>query len=163
MSYDGYPPPQSRKPNSKRWLWMALVAGLFIILCVLGSCTYLAGKAIETTPSPAPSEPWVNDGGEPPPSASAPQKPEPAKARAPQKFGDGTRVAGEEMEAGTYRSSGAEERGDFSYCIWTVWEDEDQKEIQRVGSSSKTDDPQRVTLKNGELFKTAGCGDWEKK
>ena len=73
--------------------------------------------------------------------------------------GEGAFLVGKDMHAGTYRSPGATE----GFCAWVVNKDQNQDaQVVAVGSADKANQPQRVTVKNGQVFESSGCLPWVK-
>lgn len=70
-------------------------------------------------------------------------------------FGDGMRVVGDDIPAGTYRTT-EDVTGD---CFWSTYKSgtngAEVIQIEHPGGGSP-----RVTVKRGQDFKSQGCGDW---
>ncbi len=153
------------EPKRHRALpWIIGAAVLVIILLVLG-CVGIFAAPDETPEAPIPTS--ASSGPTPPTEdPTPPRKGNPSSdgeaGRAPQQMGDGTWIVGEEMEAGVYRTPGAEDRG-FVFCSWNVrGSEKSDADYLDGGTSDKTEDPQRAVLKKGNRFETSGCGVWKK-
>lgn len=129
---------------SRRTIYIILV-GLFVALLVLCGVAVSRDARPKNQPIfivPSPGSPVVT----PRPSAGP-------------WTGEGAFLVGKDMRAGTYRSAGATE----GFCAWVVNKDQNQDaEVVAVGSASKASQPQRVTVKNGQVFESSGCLPWIK-
>lgn len=152
------PPPP--RPKSMKPVWVALA----IVLLACGFGAVVLG-AFNPSPksAPQPSIAPYAEQGVPDPGVRPTPTPKTAKAPAIKSFGDGTYLVGEDIPAGTYTSPGAEESA-FTLCYWNVRAgDETDADYLKGGNADKIKAPQRVKLKKGQQFQTAGCADWIKK
>ncbi|MFE1951989.1 hypothetical protein ACFW9D_16140 [Streptomyces sp. NPDC059524] len=83
-------------------------------------------------------------------------KPKPAgpKATIP---GDGEFLVGEDIQPGTYKTSGPDGFG----CYWERAKDA-SGELTAIIANNNLEGPGRVTVNQGEYFKSRGCADWQK-
>ena len=174
--------PNTTRPGAKPWWkrWWAITLGVLGVLVVIG---IIAGPPEEIEPDlaadddateepleleedtdaprveePAPEpepEPETSEEPEPEPvdeePAPAPEEPEPDPE--PQGFGNGTYVVGEDVEPGTYRSSGT------SLCYWARLSGFGGQLDDIIANGNNT--PEIVTIAaSDEGFETSGCGTW---
>ena len=109
----------------------------------------------EPAPEPPP-EPETPEGTEPEPEPveeTEPSVEEPEPDPEPQGFGNGTYVVGEDVEPGTYRSSGT------SLCYWARLSGFGGQLDDIIANGNNT--PEIVTIAaSDEGFETSGCGTW---
>ncbi|WP_251074073.1 hypothetical protein [Streptomyces sp. ISL-111] len=86
--------------------------------------------------------------------------PKPPKPKGPPTTvgGDGEYLVEEEMRAGTYRTAGP---GDSFGCYWERARNS-SGEFDAVIANGNLGGSGRVTVNNGEIFKSTGCQDWKK-
>jgi hypothetical protein len=144
---------RQRSRKAKIWLIVgAVIAVLALIGALAPSETAEDTSGSEAPPAPtesAPPPPATTESAPPPPE----QPPEPPPPEEPEGIGDGTHTIGEDIAAGTYRSTGD------STCYWA----------RLAGFSGEIDDilangnnaPEIVTIARRDAgFETQGCGDW---
>lgn len=126
---------------------MTKIAKVYLAITGLGLAACIGGGAFlasADSPDVAPTPPRVA---------------ETLPAIAPEstnEIGPGTWVVGSEVEAGSYRTSGAA----GALCYWHTAKDDTDETIDQQGVISEPKQPGRVTLKKGQYFKTSGCEDW---
>ncbi|GAB7105733.1 hypothetical protein JCM4814A_40470 [Streptomyces phaeofaciens JCM 4814] len=86
-----------------------------------------------------------------------PKKAEPA-GPATTFSGEGEYLVGEDVKPGTYKTAGAE--GEFG-CYWERAEDA-SGEFGSIIANNNLEGPGRVTLNQGEYFKTNRCEEWKR-
>lgn len=89
------------------------------------------------------------------PSVTLPADEPPAAAGPLTTFGEGTYLVGEDIKAGTYKTTG----GSDGSCYWARNKN-DSGEADAIIANDLGGGPTRVTVKKGELFETNGCDDW---
>ncbi|WP_228031591.1 hypothetical protein, partial [Streptomyces phyllanthi] len=72
--------------------------------------------------------------------------------------GEGEYLVGEDIKAGTYKTAGPE--GEFG-CYWERAKDA-SGEFDSIITNNNLQGPGRVTLNNGEYFKTNRCQEWKR-
>ncbi|MBG0851110.1 hypothetical protein I2W78_04370 [Streptomyces spinoverrucosus] len=72
--------------------------------------------------------------------------------------GEGEYLVGEDIKAGTYRTAGPE---DELGCYWERAKDA-SGEFGSIIANNNLNGPGRVTLNNGEYFKTNRCQEWKR-
>ncbi|MFF4571620.1 hypothetical protein [Streptomyces sp. NPDC001410] len=72
--------------------------------------------------------------------------------------GEGEYLVGDDIKAGTYKTSGPED--EFG-CYWERAKDA-SGEFGSIIANNNLDGPGRVTLNNGEYFKTNRCQEWKR-
>lgn len=109
--------------------------------------------ATSVPPTPTPAPPTAT----PVPPSPTPVPPTPTPA-API-FGEGAKVVGQDIQPGTYRSTGPGE-GLFSACYWerlTGW----GGTVDEIIANNFADYRQVVTIQEGDVgFNSHGCGEW---
>jgi hypothetical protein len=161
MPPHGYPVTPPPAPKKRKWPWV--VGGLFVLLFVVPALGN-SGSSSTSTTTPAsaaaqparalaaPATPAVQQDAEEAPVAvsSGPQT----------SFGDGTWVVGEDVVAGTYKSSGAQE-GLFELCSVTTHSDENADSGTTLDwKTANANEPIRLKL-SGKVksVKATGCDD----
>ncbi|MDX3373550.1 hypothetical protein PV390_03945 [Streptomyces sp. ME02-6991-2A] len=88
------------------------------------------------------------------------EPPKPPKPKGPPTTvgGDGEYLVGDEMRAGTYRTAGP---GDSFGCYWERARNS-SGELDAIIANGNLEGSGRVTVNNGEIFKSTGCQDWKK-
>jgi hypothetical protein len=140
--------PRPKKSNRNKIL--AGVLGALVLMCCGLSIPVLASMLDQDDP--------VSVGGQievPSPVSTMPTPP--AKA-APKTIGEGQWIVGEDVEAGRYKTEGADP-DILALCVWTVYKTEGQNPIT-FGSTDQANAPGRVTLRKGNAFHTTGCKPW---
>ncbi len=89
------------------------------------------------------------------PGVTLPADEPPAPAGPQTTFSEGTYLVGEDIKAGTYKTSGGPDDG----CYWARNKD-DSGEGDSIIANDLGGGPTRVTVKKGEIFETNGCEDW---
>jgi hypothetical protein len=156
------PSPAARK--RRRWPWV-LGALFFLVFVVPALSNRDSSVPTSTTPTARPSAaaaPAL-------PLAAAPGTAQKAAPAAPvassgpaTSFGDGTWVVGEDVMAGTYKSSGARP-GVFEFCsVSTLAGDTSDSDVLDW-STARADEPVRIRL-DGKVkaVKASGCEDFTK-
>jgi cytoskeletal protein RodZ len=170
-----YPVPPKKK-NRTVWIVLLAVAGLVALVCCIGGLSQLAtNDEPDATPSTRPTtvQPSTKPTTKPPVTTAPPRTTAPATSAPtteappivglksnPKKFGQGTFVVGKDVDAGDYRSPGAEE-SIMTLCTWTL--KAKSGSIVGIGSASSVDEPELVTLKKGQTFESSGCQAWVKR
>ncbi|MFJ3247031.1 hypothetical protein [Streptomyces sp. NPDC086782] len=99
---------------------------------------------------------------EPAPTVTKTVTAKPKKTQAPGPAtsfsGEGEYVVGEDIKAGTYKTAGSD--GAFG-CYWERAKDA-SGEFGSIIANNNLNGPGRVTLNNGEYFKTNRCQEWKK-
>jgi len=153
----GTPTGPGRPPRSrKRWLQYGAVALISLALGVgigsNGSSADAGTKATDDTEAgPRPTVTVTETTGD---STGKDKKEGPADHFS----GEGEYVVGEDIEAGTYRTAGLE--GGFG-CYWERAKDA-SGEFGSIIANNNLQGPGRVTLHQGEYFKTNRCQEWKK-
>ncbi|MET9119883.1 hypothetical protein [Streptomyces sp. NPDC004528] len=160
----GTPAPAPAPKNRKPWLTHGATAlGALIIGAAIGS----SGNGTEAAPTKAVAKPAPTvtrtETAKPKPAptitvtktVAAKPKPKPKPKVANKVSGDGQYLVGEEMQAGTYKTAGPAD----DMCYYERSRDASGDSI--IDNDLPTGQA-RVTVKNGELFKTEGCQDWIK-
>ncbi|MFD3730294.1 hypothetical protein [Streptomyces sp. NPDC058632] len=173
----GAPTGPVRPPRPRgRWLKYGAVALVSLFIGVgIGSGgdgsaaadTAAAGTTSEPRPTATVTETAkAADGGDAKPAPTVTEtetvtaKPKKTKEPGPAAgfSGEGEYVVGEDIEAGTYKTAGAD--GDFG-CYWERAKDA-SGEFGSIIANNNLNGPGRVTLNTGEYFKTNRCQEWEK-
>lgn len=143
--------------NKKVVLLITLpIVALGLIACCIAGVISAGG----TDPKQSEQGLVVPEPTEPSFQSSAPTQ---KAAAMPKGIGDGQRLVGKDIPAGTYRTPGADDNGVVVACIWSVQQTDDSNSLfLDGGSSDSADAPGRVKLKEGNLFTTAGCKPWVK-
>ncbi|MFD7917732.1 hypothetical protein ACFV3R_00590 [Streptomyces sp. NPDC059740] len=162
------PPPAGRKP-SRRKAWLthgatALVALLFG--AAIGGGGESGAAAGSSSPAPAVTV-TRTAAGEPEPAVTVTEtvtaKPKPVKKSGPPSSfsGEGQYLVGEDIQAGTYRTSGPEKDSIIPNCYWARLKDA-SGELTAIIANDNIQGQGRVTVNKGEYFKTSGCQEWQK-
>jgi hypothetical protein len=146
-----YSQPIRSKPK-RRWPWVLIGLAVLLVLGCVGMGAILAGAG----PSNNGIDVYDTPSIQAVPNTGA--RPTVAKPKPEQTIREGDWVVGEDVPPGRYRTPGAK-KSIITLCTWTVAPNEDA-EPQDFGTSDKTDEPGRVTLKKGNVFETSGCQDW---
>lgn len=170
-----YPPPARRKRNLLPWIISAAVAAVGLCLFVAILATAGPQKPAATS-SPATSSPAAAVTGNPAladvpewssantvaPTTKAPTAPAKAKV---QIEADTLVHVGEDVPAGTYRAvwdaNAGEAFGLTGECYWKKSSDAEGQDI--IANDIVTGGRPQVTLKKGQWFTSARCGEWLKK
>ncbi|MGW3735165.1 hypothetical protein [Streptomyces sp. NPDC005148] len=162
-------PPTGRTP-SRRKVWLthgatALVALIFGT--AIGGGGESSGTANASGASPAAT---VTETAAPKPAVTVTEtvkttvtaKPKPVKKSGPPSSfsGEGQFLVGEDIQAGTYRTSGPEDSV-IPNCYWARLKNA-SGEFDAIIANDNIQGQGRVTVNKGEYFKTSGCQDWEK-
>ncbi|MET7904791.1 hypothetical protein ABZS86_26355 [Streptomyces sp. NPDC005355] len=99
----------------------------------------------------------------PKPAKPKPAKPKPAKKSGPPSSfsGEGQYLVGEDIQAGTYRTTGADKDSVIPNCYWARLKNA-SGEFDAIIANDNIQGQGRVTVNKGEYFKTSGCQDWQK-
>ncbi|GHH95060.1 hypothetical protein [Streptomyces capillispiralis] len=160
--------------SRRRWLKYGAVALVSLFVGVgIGAGSGSADTVEETGDSKAAPRPTVTitetagaEAPEPAPTVTetvtetVTAKPKKTKKPGPAtRFsGDGEYLVGEDMKAGTYKTAGpADEWG----CYWERAKDA-SGEFEAIITNNNLTGQGRVTLNNGEYFKTNGCQEWKR-
>lgn len=154
------PPPMAVPPaKQKRFGWLALILTALISLGVGGAvggggpgttAAVPAPTVTETVEAPAP-EVTVTE------TAAAPEpEPEPKPKPEPEGLGEGTYEVGKDVKAGRYKTTVP---ADSFNCYWERSKDDSGDSII-ANDNANPGARVSVTIKNGEFFKSNGCGDW---
>ncbi|MFF2774566.1 hypothetical protein ACFVU3_06625 [Streptomyces sp. NPDC058052] len=169
-------PPAKRTTRAKSWLTHGAVAFVSLIVgAALGGGD--AGETVqdakrpasaaptqEPAPDPTTPDPVVAETVAPDPTTEAPEEPEttppPTEEAGPADHfaGDGEYLVGEDIRAGTYKTTGPD--GSFG-CYWARLKDA-SGEFDAIIANNNLQGPGRVTLKKGEYFQTQRCQEWKK-
>lgn len=147
------PPPPAARKKPRKWPW---ILGI-VVAFGLGAA---AGASGGGTPTAAPATVTVNPApaGQQPASApaSSPAS-QPAPAAGPKtEFGDGTFKVGEDIAAGTYKSSGPRSGSPVPLCYWARMKN-DSGGVDAIIANNNSQGPTRVTVKAGEYLQVTGC------
>ncbi|MFJ3086032.1 hypothetical protein [Streptomyces sp. NPDC086838] len=173
--YGAAVPPAPQRPrkssHAKAWLTHGAAAfvALFLGVGIGASGGSDAGKTDAKAEGGAKPGPTVTVTGaakaRPAPTVTKtvtakPKPPKKTKAPGPATSfsGDGEYLVGEDIQAGTYKTSGAE--GSFG-CYWERAKDA-SGEFGSIIANNNLDGPGRVTLNKGEYFKTNRCAEWKR-
>ncbi|WP_330460759.1 hypothetical protein OIB37_30110 [Streptomyces sp. NBC_00820] len=156
--------------SGKRWLKYGAVSLVSLFIGVgIGSSDGSAdpGKGASTTkaaPRPAVTVTKTAEAHAPQPAPTVTETvtAKPKKTRKPGPAtsfsGEGEYLVGEDIKAGTYKTSGpADEFG----CYWERAKDA-SGEFGSIIANNNLEGPGRVTLNNGEYFKTNRCEEWKR-
>ncbi|MFF5796306.1 hypothetical protein [Streptomyces albogriseolus] len=191
MTFHQPPPPPDHRPQGagpfglgtptgpgqptrdrRRWLTYGVVALVFLLIGVgIGTSSGSADTgeaAARTKAGPRPTA-TVTETAEAGPAPTVTEtetvtaKPaKPAKTEKPGPAtsfsGEGEYLVGEDIEAGIYKTAGAED--DFG-CYWERAKDA-SGEFDSIIANNNLNGPGRVTLNNGEYFKTNRCQEWKR-
>lgn len=139
----------------------AAFGALFILITgiVVGSVGSSGAKpspTVTVTAKPA-DEPKTKPADEPKPKSADRPK---AKA-APSIPGDGTYTVGQDIEPGTYRTSGPAD-STFPNCYWARLKDT-SGDLDAILANSNVKGQTTVTIRSGDgAFETNGCEKWSK-
>ncbi|MGQ4358785.1 hypothetical protein [Streptomyces sp. SAS_272] len=165
-------PPAGRTP-SRRKVWLTHGATALVAL-IFGAAIGGGGESGATAGSsgPAPAVTVTKAAaGEPKPAvtvtetvqATVTAKPKPVKKSGPPSSfsGEGQYLVGEDIQAGTYRTSGPEKDSIIPNCYWARLKNA-SGELDAIIANDNIQGQGRVTVNKGEYFKTSGCQDWQK-
>ncbi|MGW3148342.1 hypothetical protein ACWDG1_27465 [Streptomyces sp. NPDC001177] len=165
-------PPAGRTP-SRRKVWLTHGATALVAL-IFGAAIGGGGESGATagSSSPVPAVTVTKATvGEPKPAvtvtetvkATVTAKPKPVKKSGlPSSFsGEGQYLVGEDIQAGTYRTSGPEKDSIIPNCYWARLKNA-SGEFDAIIANDNIQGQGRVTVNKGEYFKTSGCQDWQK-
>lgn len=94
--------------------------------------------------------------------ASAPQGDRQPTTNQSTTIGDGTYVVGTDIEAGTYRTTGADEQAMVKMCSWKRLKDT-SGEFQSIIATDIAQGPTTITIKPTDgAFESRGCAPWTK-
>jgi hypothetical protein len=88
------------------------------------------------------------------PDVTLPADEPPAPAGPQTTFSEGTYLVGEDIKAGTYKTTGGSDG-----CYWARSKN-DSGEADAIIANDLGGGPSRVTVKKGEIFETNSCDDW---
>ncbi|MER5184123.1 hypothetical protein ABT009_38315 [Streptomyces sp. NPDC002896] len=161
-------PPQPVKKPSRRKTWLTHGAVGLVALVVgtgIGSSGEGANAAASDTAAPKPAVTVTatkNAEAAPAPTVTEKVTAKPKKTKeagqASSFAGEGEYLVGEDIKAGTYKTAGPE--GEFG-CYWERAKDA-SGEFGSIIANNNLEGPGRVTLNNGEYFKTNRCQKWTK-
>lgn len=161
-------PPRKSSP-AKAWLTHGAAAFVALFLGVGigasgGSDTGKTDAKADGAANPVPTV-TVTGAARPAPTVTKtvtaqPKPPKKTKAPGPATSfsGDGEYLVGEDIQAGTYKTAGAD--GSFG-CYWERAKDA-SGEFGSIIANNNLEGPGRVTLNKGEYFKTNRCADWKR-
>ncbi|MEU2424726.1 hypothetical protein ABZ619_27515 [Streptomyces sp. NPDC007851] len=165
-------PPTGPAP-SRRKVWLTHGATALVALVVgasIGGGGKSGGAADSARPAPAVTVTKAA-AGEPKPAvtvtetvkATVTAKPKPVKKPGPPSSfsGEGQYLVGEDIQAGTYRTSGPEKDSVIPNCYWARLKNA-SGEFDAIIANDNIQGQGRVTVNKGEYFKTSGCQDWQK-
>jgi hypothetical protein len=161
------PPPYERQfpaPARRRRRWPWVIAGVVVLLFLV--------SALSNRSDPAPATPQTSAGSPIVPATTTTRVPTPVTttAAAPvvavgpkTSFGEGTWVVGEEIEPGTYRTTGAA-GGFIDYCQVTTYSDEAASSDKLLDlRNGNADEPIRIKISGKVKSVTmSGCEDFVK-
>lgn len=162
---DGNQPPKPSGKSRKGLLTHTAAAlGGLLIGVLVGVPIGIAGFEDDDTATPAPaatvtetvSEPATETAAETP-TASPPETDPTGPSTIP---GDGVFLVGEDVAPGTYRTAGPAEDSVIDNCYWERAKDA-SGELGSIIANDNIKGPGRVTINEGEVFKTRDCQDWE--
>ncbi|MFF6809079.1 hypothetical protein ACFZAG_04170 [Streptomyces sp. NPDC012403] len=172
----GQPPagvPAGPKP-SRRKAWLTHGATALVALVIgagIGGDGESGGKDDSAAPAPAVTVTETAaapaEAGEPEPAVTVTEKvtvtPKPAKkpGAATTVEGDGQYLVGEDMQAGTYKTTGPEKGSIIENCYWARTKDA-SGEFGAIIANDNLQGQGRVTVNKGEYFETNGCQEWTK-
>lgn len=160
-SKPGQGPQQPTKPSG-RWkmgLLTHTVAALVGLVVGLPIGLAQTGGDDTTTPSPTVTKTVTETAPGTATQTASPQETEP-NGPASKIPGDGVFLVGEDIKPGTYRTAGPAEDSAIDNCYWERAKDA-SGEVGSIIANDNTKGPGRVTVNQGEVFKTNGCEDWE--
>ena len=146
-----YAPPPVQKQR-KMWPWIILtgVVALFIGVGIGSSGSKTAPATTGTSASKVTAAPTV--AAQPPAQPPAEAKPGPATT-----FGDGTWVVGEDIQPGTYKSTGARP-GIFQVCsVSTHTGDAGDGNVIAWETANGANEPVRIKVDKAGSVKATGC------
>lgn len=163
-------PPTMGKPSRPK-AWLTHGATAFVAL-IFGAAIGGNGESDDTTASSARPAPAVTvtktaDAAAPEPAATVTQKvtvtPKPAKKPGPPTTidGDGQYLVGDDIQAGTYKTSGPEDDAFGFGCYWARLKNA-SGELGAIIANDNITGQARVTVHKGEYFETKGCQKWGK-
>jgi hypothetical protein len=154
----------------RRWLKYGAVALVSLLIGAgigAGSGSAETGKATaaDTKSGPGPTVTVTETAeaeAEPAPTVTETVTAKPKKTKKPGPAtsfsGEGEYVVGEDIKAGTYKTTGPD--GGFG-CYWERARNA-SGEFDAIIANNNLDGPGRVTLNNGEYFKTNRCQEWKR-
>lgn len=173
------PPAPARRPSrGKAWLTHGVTAFVALIVGVaIGSPDDTEGKAGQERPAPTVTAPSraaettrvpESPATEPAPRTTAPSTPPPspkpkptAKPGPATSFeGDGQYLVGEDIAAGTYKTTGAADSL-IPNCYWARHKDA-SGELTSIIANGNVQGQTRVTVRKGEYLEVKGCLPWKK-
>ncbi|GAA1425437.1 hypothetical protein GCM10009601_32370 [Streptomyces thermospinosisporus] len=158
--------PARTADHRKTWLKYGAVAfiSLFVGVGIGATGSADTGKGTgETKAGPRPTS-TVTETAEPEPAPTVTEtetvtaKPKKTKKPGPATSfsGEGEYLVGEDIKAGTYKTAGPEDEWG---CYWERAKDA-SGEFDSIIANNNLNGPGRVTLNNGEYFKTNRCQEW---
>ncbi|WP_069173209.1 hypothetical protein [Streptomyces griseus] len=162
----GFTPPPAKPSQGTRWLTHGAVG---LVALFLGVGIGVSDDQAQATDSagPAPKVTVTKEVEVPGPkvtvtktatvTAPPPKQPKP-KGPPTTVEGDGEYLVGEDMKAGTYRTSGPE--GSFG-CYWERARNA-SGEFDAIIANDNLDGSGRVTVDKGEVFKSTRCQEWKR-
>ncbi|GAA3495378.1 hypothetical protein GCM10019016_024780 [Streptomyces prasinosporus] len=187
MTFHQPPPPPDHRPEGagpfglgtptgpgqptrdrRRWLTYGAVALVSLLLGVgigtnSGSADTGEATAADTKAGPRPTATVTETAeAEPAPTVTETVTAKPKKTEKPGPAtsfsGEGEYLVGEDIKAGIYKTAGAED--EFG-CYWERAKDA-SGEFDSIIANNNLNGPGRVTLNNGEYFKTNRCQEWKR-
>ncbi|MCP3818384.1 hypothetical protein NLX86_09725 [Streptomyces sp. A3M-1-3] len=160
------PPPPVKSPSrGKAWLTHGVVGLVALIIGAAmggsdgGGADASAGAGVKPGPTVTVT---ATAGAAPAPTVTKTEAAKPVKTEeagpASSFEGDGEYLVGEDIKAGTYRTAGSD--GAFG-CYWERAKDS-SGEFDSIIANENLQGSGRVTLKQGEIFKTNRCKEWKK-
>ncbi|MFF4757613.1 hypothetical protein [Streptomyces sp. NPDC001292] len=161
-----------RPKPSRRKAWLTHGATAFVALVIgvgIGNDGGSGGTVGSAAPAPAVTvtKTAAAERGEPKPAVTVTEKvtvtPKPAKKPGPATTveGEGQYLVGEDMQAGTYKTAGADKDGFIENCYWARTKDA-SGEFDAIIANENLKGQGRVTVNKGEYFETKGCQEWTK-
>lgn len=138
------PPPPAARKKPRRWPWILGILAAFGLGAAVGSGGGSSTTATPTTVTVAPAPAGQQPTTQAPPAATGPKT----------EFGDGTYKVGEDIAAGTYKSTGP--RAGMPLCYWARMKN-DSGGLDAIIANNNSQGPTRVTVKAGEYLQVTGC------
>lgn len=139
------PPPPAAQKKPRRWPWiLGIIAAGGIGIGIGNSSHGVSPTATPTTVTVAPAPAGQQPATQAPPAAAGPKT----------EFGDGTYKVGEDITAGTYKSTGP--RAGMPLCYWARMKN-DSGSLDAIIANNNSQGPTRVTVKAGEYLQVTGC------
>lgn len=153
------PAPPRKTPTALKVI--ALSVGGLVIFGIGAAAGSSSGETASGKPAPTVTVTAKADSGEKADAA----KEKPAKEKKEESgpattFDSGSYLVGEEVAAGTYKTSGPSDT-DLPNCYWARNKDS-SGDLYSVIANGNPEGPTRLTVQEGEIVETSGCGTWTK-